>query len=34
MNDFYQHVAQRLHCYEWAGLAGGVSKFYARSIYY
>ena len=33
MNDFYQHVAQRLHCYEWAGLAGGVLVSFMPEVY-
>ena len=33
MNDFYQHVAQRLHCYEWAGLAGGVLVSFLPEVY-
>ena len=33
MNDFYQQVAQRLHCYEWAGLAGGVLVSFMPEVY-
>jgi len=33
INDFYHEVAQRLFCYEWAGLAGGVLVSFIPEVY-